>query len=413
MAHRKPILLIEDDPEYEQLVSAVLAVAGDAFDLRSAGSLSAGLALIEQYKPDIVLLDLTLPDSSGYETFLRVREKAGGIPIIVLTGLDDDQLAIRAVEDGAQDYLVKSLTQPKLIARSVNMAMTRQRRLAANGKAASAATGMVLSFIGCKGGVGTSTTAVNVAALLARNGFGTVAVELQLGRPGTLSLYLETEPRYGLNSLFQKPAETITPEDLQHCLLEAAFGLHLLCPTASPGTWRALGASHAHAIISAARRTCNYVVLDLPARMDEGVAEALRVSDSITMLVDREPASVRCGAAFLEQIRMATSRSRDVRLAVVDRTGLETPLSLAEIKSLLKMHPLAMIPHDTAGIALSHSARTPLLLLYPDRPFSVAHFELAERLLSQISSNRHISGPDARLLSRGASCPSIPETMYS
>src|SRR6266852_9106094 len=116
MAHKR-ILLLEDDPVYGQLISAVLAACGDMFELKTASGLVAGLVLIEQYLPDLILADLNLPDSSGYETFLRVRERAPGIPIIVLTGLDDDHLAVRAVEDGAQDYLVKSLIQPKLIAR--------------------------------------------------------------------------------------------------------------------------------------------------------------------------------------------------------------------------------------------------------------------------------------------------------
>ena len=159
----KRVLLIEDDPDYEQLISAVLAACGDKFEVKSASALAAGLALIgAEYLPDLILVDLNLPDSSGYETFLRVRERAPEIPIIVLTGLDDDHLAIRAVEDGAQDYLVKNMIQPKLIARSVNMALSRQKRRVPPKADASLVPGAVLSFIGSKGGVGTSTTSPGV-----------------------------------------------------------------------------------------------------------------------------------------------------------------------------------------------------------------------------------------------------------
>src|SRR5690242_12730120 len=98
----KRVLLIEDDPEYGQLINAVLAACGDMFEVRSASSLAAGLALLPQYLPELVLVDLNLPDSSGYDTFLRVWERAKSIPIVVLTGLDDDYLAVRAVEEGAQ-----------------------------------------------------------------------------------------------------------------------------------------------------------------------------------------------------------------------------------------------------------------------------------------------------------------------
>jgi DNA-binding response OmpR family regulator len=408
MPHKR-ILLIEDDPNYEQLISSVLAACGDMFEVKSAASLNAGLALIQQYVPELILVDLNLPDSSGYETFLQVRERARGIPVIVLTGLDDDRVAIRAVEDGAQDYLVKSLIQPKLIARCVHMALSRQKRQVAPQESASLPPATVLSFIGSKGGVGTTTTAVNIAALLAQNGFETVVIELQAGRPGTLSLYLHADPAHGLDWLLQKPADTITPSDLEHCLVEALSGLRLLCPAASCGTWDSLDADHVRAIVAAACRVCRFVVLDLPARFDAGVAEALRLSDAITLLLDRESASIRCGPAFLEQIRIAASRNKEVRLAVIDRTGLELPLSLEYIKSQLKLHPLAMIPAAGAAIALSHAARTPLVLLYPDDGFSLAHFELAEHLLPEAAA---VSLPASRQLSRKVSWSTIPETTY-
>jgi len=128
MRNFKRILIIEDDEEYQRLVSAVLTRAEEAFDVQACRTLAGGIAAVERFHPEIILVDLNLPDSTGYETFLRVHERAGGVPIVVLTGLDDDKTALQAVKDGAQDYLVKSLIQPKLIARSMNMALHRLYR---------------------------------------------------------------------------------------------------------------------------------------------------------------------------------------------------------------------------------------------------------------------------------------------
>lgn len=410
MRHGTPVLLIEDDQDYERLVSEVLAASAGMFDLKSAPSLAAGLPLIDQHAPQVILVDLNIADSAGYETFLRVREHAHGIPIIVLTALDDDRVAIRAVEDGAQDYLVKSFIQPKLLARCMNMALSRQRRQAPREEAAPG-PGLVLSFIGSKGGVGTSTTAVNIAALLAQNGLETAVIELQPGRPGTLSVYLQTEPAQGLSSLLKKPADAITIAALQQCLAEEVSGLHLLVPTSSDGLWPAPDADHARNIISVARSMYRFVVLDLPPLINEAVAQALEHSDSVTMVSDRELASLQSGAAFIQQIRMATSGTRELSLALVDRTGLETPVPLAEVKSQLKMHPLAIIPRAAASIAFSHSAKTPLVLLYPDDPFSLAHFELAEHLLAPIGADR-FARPGQSVLRHKSSWPTIPETTY-
>jgi septum formation inhibitor-activating ATPase MinD len=167
-----------------------------------------------------------------------------------------------------------------------------------------------------------------------------------------------------------------------------------------------------HAIIAAARRVCRFVVLDLPSRIDEGIAEALRLSDSITLLVDREAASVQCGAAVLEQIEVVAEDETEVRVAAIDRTALESPLSMDDIKQQLRVHPSVMIPAASAAIALSHAARTPLVLLYPGAAYSLAHFDLTERLLPpSIGVSRRLSGPGLQL-SRKVAWGAIPETIY-
>lgn len=416
MPERKTILLIEDDPDFAHLIRA--ALNEDTFEIRTATTLAAALAMLQQFRPEAILADLTLPDSSGFDTFLRVKKHAPGIPIVLLTGLDDDQVAIRAVEYGAQDYLVKASLQPKLLARSMHMALSRQALSSQHSQAptpaAPATPGTVFSFIGSKGGVGTSTTAVNTAAVLARHGFETVLIEWQQGCPGTLSLYLETEPTQDLGALLKKPANTILAADLRNCLVRVVAGMRMLGFPASRGTWRTLDADHAHAIVSAAREAYPFVILDLPSRIDEGVAQALKLSDSIVMIADREPASLQCCAALARQIRLATSQSQELGLAIVHRTELDSPVPLADVHKELKVHPLATIPSAAGSIALSHSVRTPMALLYPDDLFSVAHFELAEKMLVAASGGRHHSlGKLSSALEREPAWPTIPETTYS
>lgn len=411
MKNRKLILLIEDDQEYVQLVST--ALPEETFDIRTASSVASGLALLEDFRPEVILADLNLPDSSGFDTFLRVRKHAQGIPIVVLTSFDDDATAIRAVEEGAQDYLVKSSFQPKLLARCMNMAQTRQRHSSPRASF-EGMPGSVFSFIGSKGGVGTSTTAVNTAAVLARNGFDTVLIEWQAGSGGTLSLYLETEPSQDLDFLLRKPADTITSSDLRSCLVRVVAGLRLLGLPASRATWQALSSDYAQAIVAAAREAYPFTILDLPPRIDEGVAQALQLSDSIIMIADREAASLQCGTMLARQIRMATSLAQEISLALVERTLFDSPVPLADIQSELKARPLVTIPSAAASIALAHSVRTPMALLYPDDLFSVAHFELAEKLLAATPAGKHhpLASPVA-VLERGPSWQTIPETTYS
>jgi CheY-like chemotaxis protein/MinD-like ATPase involved in chromosome partitioning or flagellar assembly len=406
---RKLVLLIEDDQEFVRLVNA--ALPEETFEVRNAPSVSSGLAMLEQFRPELILSDLNLPDSSGFDTFPRVRRYASGIPVVVLTSFDDDETAIRAVREGAQDYLVKSSFQPNLLARCVNLALTRQRQ--SSGRASlDGIPGSVLSFIGSKGGVGTSTTAVNTAAALARNGLQTVLIEWQPEGPGTLPLYMESEPSQDLGSLLAKPANTITPSDLRSCLMRVA-GSRLLGLPASRGSWRALSSEHAHAIVAAARETFPFTILDLPPRIDEGVGEALKLSDAIVMIADPETASLACGAVLARQIRKATSPAQEISLALVERTIFDSPAALGDIQGELRAHPLVTIPHAAASIALSYSARAPMALLYPDDPFSLAHFELAEKLLATTPVGKHhalasrLTAPEAARV-----WETIPETTY-
>ena len=98
---------------------------------------SAGEALthLESNHPDVVLLDLNLEDSAGYETFYRVRQAASRAAILVLSGSDDEELAIKTVREGAQDYLVKGTFDGRLLLRSIRYAIERKRSEEACGRA--------------------------------------------------------------------------------------------------------------------------------------------------------------------------------------------------------------------------------------------------------------------------------------
>src|SRR4051794_35347021 len=104
------VLLIEDHPGQVVFLSQLLA-SSDAhmeFRLQTAVTLAAGLALLAKEEFELILLDLSLPDSSGLETFVEIAEIATDVAIVVLSGTDDVVLAIETVQLGAQDYLVKS-----------------------------------------------------------------------------------------------------------------------------------------------------------------------------------------------------------------------------------------------------------------------------------------------------------------
>ena len=117
---RVTILLVEDNPIHVRLIQHLLADSKTPiFHLITSGSLAEAYAQIGQHAIDLVMLDLTLPDSQDLDTFVRLRGHAPDVPIVIVTSLDDVKLAARAVEAGAQDYLVKSSLNRSALSRSL------------------------------------------------------------------------------------------------------------------------------------------------------------------------------------------------------------------------------------------------------------------------------------------------------
>jgi signal transduction histidine kinase len=122
-------LLIEDNPGDADLVRLRLVEANSDLSVSCANHLADGLASMTEKPPSVVLLDLNLPDSHGAETFRNVLRKAPGVPVVVLSGQDDEDLAIKAVHQGVQDYLVKGDFDSKQLGRAIRYAVERQALL--------------------------------------------------------------------------------------------------------------------------------------------------------------------------------------------------------------------------------------------------------------------------------------------
>jgi two-component system, NarL family, sensor histidine kinase UhpB len=122
------ILLIEDNPGDARLIQEYLSDLKDIeYNLTTADRLQKGLDALESEFIDVVLLDLNLPDSKGLVSVEKIFDIAPNIPVIILTGLNDENTAISAVKMGAQDYLVKDKVESELLIRSIRYAIERKR----------------------------------------------------------------------------------------------------------------------------------------------------------------------------------------------------------------------------------------------------------------------------------------------
>jgi len=127
------ILLIEDDPRDTKFIETLLEespappTVDQMYEIVSVSRLDSALQLLEDEPFDVVLMDLNLPDSTGLNTLETVESAAADVPVVVITGIDDEETAVRALEKGAQDYLTKGELAGKLLSRSLRYAIERHR----------------------------------------------------------------------------------------------------------------------------------------------------------------------------------------------------------------------------------------------------------------------------------------------
>ncbi|HEX5415316.1 MAG TPA: ATP-binding protein [Chloroflexota bacterium] len=141
------VLLVEDNPGDARLIREMLAEVPDvSFRLEWVDRLAGGIERVAAARISAILLDLSLPDSQGIETFRALRAHAPHLPIVVLTGLDDEEVGLGAIREGAQDYLVKGRVDGHLLIRALRYGIARKRQEEAQRFLAEASTALASSL---------------------------------------------------------------------------------------------------------------------------------------------------------------------------------------------------------------------------------------------------------------------------
>jgi Flp pilus assembly CpaE family ATPase len=200
------VLLVEDNADYAALVRRWLSGNPNQteFVLQWTDSLAAALARLDQGGVDLLLLDLGLPDSQGLDTWLSLREKASGVPAIILSGDDDETLALQAIQQGAQEYLGKSSCTLELLLRTLRHTAARYQ---SHKKTVHAEESMnrakIVAVAGASGGAGATTVAAILAAELRHHtDEATLLMDLDLS-PGLAAFICGVDPPHSVQDALE------------------------------------------------------------------------------------------------------------------------------------------------------------------------------------------------------------------
>ena len=342
------VLLIEDNPGDAGLVRAMLAESlGARFIVEWVQSLQTGRTRLGLGEIDIVLLDLSLPDSQGLGGLTAVRIAAPDVPVVIMTGFANQDIAQQAVRLGAQDYLIKGEISGEALARILRYAILRQRHQGAGLKESQAALGKLVGFLGAKGGVGTTTVACHFGLELKQRASGRVLlVDLDV-TGGSVGFLMKAASDHTLQEVannlerldehYWNKMVTAGPEGLDIILLQQSLQLE-----------EQASAEKIRPVFEFTRSVYQWIVLDLGRLNPFAVSLVPDLSDlflivtlDVVVLYEIERMVAQLTEAGLDRSRMhlivnQTPKRPDVSPAEIGkRVGLAVYAALPECRSEL------------------------------------------------------------------------------
>jgi pilus assembly protein CpaE len=255
------VLLVEDNLVNARLVQQMLKDADAAsFEVTHIESLVKALDMLARNRFDVGLVDLSLPDSEGLETFLTIQRHAPDLPVVVLSGCDNESLAMTAVERGAQDYLVKGKLRAADLVRAMRYGIIRSRKTSE--ESVTRQNAQVIAFLGGKGGVGTTTLACHAAHCLKRQ---TGEDTLLLGQDihsAAAALFMKVESEYTLVDAAMN-LHRLDAELWKGLVCNAGDGIDVLLPPNSARLAEPLTGERVRHVLRFARTLYRWIVVDL------------------------------------------------------------------------------------------------------------------------------------------------------
>lgn len=356
------ILIADDDVDALRLVGLMLERKG--YQILAAASGQQALQKAIEANPDIIILDIMMPDMDGYQVAAQLRKHPAteSIPILMFTAKAAVNDKIAGFQAGADDYLTKPVHPRELITR-IETLLQRTTRSEDGGNQ----RGHIVAFLPSKGGLGTTTLTVNTAVEIKHmhKDKEVTLIELQAGK-GTAGLQLGLEGEAGLPRLLDEPLSYLTRETLHESMRRHSAGLHVLTSDSRPvGMSPPLTEGFTRTLLRFLSTENDYLVLDLPAQLDAPYAEALQMAETIIMTLDPNPIGMKLAQGMLDALDELGIGSQNVRLVLIHRVPVSGALSRSMIEQTLHREMIAGIPpaSDLAYESVSNSK--PMVQIQP------------------------------------------------
>lgn len=316
------VLLIEDNPDYARVVQQWLSQPSDEveFVLNWTDSLAESRRRLASGNVSVILLDLNLPDSKGASTFTAVRSLAPEIPVIILSAGDDVAMALQLIQEGADNYLVKSNCSAEALTRAIRYAVVKHGSNARRQPAEDPLdTATVVAVMGGKGGVGATTVACTLASeLRRRTGEAVLLADLDM-HTGLVAFLMAVDSEYSIMDAVSNSTR-LDRSLWKKIVIQSEEGVDVVCAPSAAGSIDPPPEQLCQ-VLAAVKPFYRWIVLDL-GRLNSYAPRILEAADELVVITTTSIPALYETKRAIETLRTAGMGDR-IRLTVNRMEPLE------------------------------------------------------------------------------------------
>ncbi|MBS3985011.1 MAG: response regulator [Selenomonadales bacterium] len=368
------VLIVDDAPDTRHNVRRLLGLTLGVDVVGEAANAEDAIKKIGQLSPQIVLMDVNMPGIDGITATARITSTYPDTIVIVMSVQGETEYLRRAMIAGAKDYLVKPFGADEL-ADCIQKAWEREsvRRAKVPVGHGSKPDGQVIAVFSPKGGVGKTTLAVNLAAVLATERKAKVCVvDLSL-QFGDVCVFLGLVPRRTLSDLVSE--STLEAKVMEPYFMQHPSGVKVLPAPISPEYAEYVVPDHIVRILAVCRTLFDYVIVDMAASFADTALATLDAADKVLLLGNMDMASLKNMKISLE-LMQRLGYSREKVFLILNQAGYDYGIRFGDLEAALSRKVDFYIHHDDIPAMLSANRGTPIALDQPDSKLAKRYREL-------------------------------------
>ena len=377
------ILIIDDDVDTLRLVGLMLQRQGYLISAASNGS--QGLTKAFEERPDLILLDVMMPDMDGYEVTRRLRKNPAtvSIPILMFTAKTQLDDKVTGFEFGADDYLTKP-THPTELQAHVKALLARVMSKEGGKTAIHEHHGYVIGVMSTRGGLGVSTLASNLAAsLYTRAQTDVLLAELTPGQ-GTLGMDFGTPNQKGLTEILQGNMVEVTREKVQSSLTPHSSGIKLLLASENPRDVTLTSQVQNYEILLTRLASLGrFIVLDLGVGLPAFVQKLLPMCNECMVVLEGVPGTIQHTKLLIEEMEALKVDPKNINVVLNNRQRTEAQMAWTVVQEKLGHAITATLTPAPELFMQAARMQTPAVMSQPTNMTSQQFLKIADSVIER------------------------------